>query len=679
MSEKNHKSREEKAILKRYSDLKYATDILGPGSLMTQQSHINASRMIMVNSQLTHMVSIKDPEAPLVPTGFENVLAKYSSMLCKSDGDYEIVAKFVKNEYNYVLIGYDKKRKHYHAWKRIEMEEHSESFCTRYNNKYLDSLEIGDVVEKDVYTHKSTNFDKYMNYCYGKNVNVVYLVSPYVYEDGILAMNGVNKMFNTYRAHTVEINLADNEILFNWFGDDKHYQGIPLVGEKTRNGYVAIVRRVDNASSPHSLKKSKLRKIERGSDRKYYATGRVVDIEILTNKDPDKMKDVGANKVINELYRQQQDYYKNLYYYMRDIVDNACSDEYTYSDEFTIICEEAHDYVDSSAFFADTSDNIYGSTKIIIHLLDEEEMIVGSKFVGRSGNKGVISKIFTPEESWTMEDGTPIHFVVATLGIVGRLNQSQLNEHSVNELSATAVRAMKQTDDVDVKCDIIYRLIEYLNKDEAKAWKKWVKNCTKEERAKLCKKIERRGNITIVQDPIDNANILDFANAYEEFPPHYQKIQFPDGGKSMREVLCAKMFYIRLKQDPADKYSTRSHGPVNPLTTLPAKSNMKKKFLAPFSDVAVRFGEMELEVLMAMVNHPAAVADYMMENSTSFEAKLAVSEQNYLGLPDVDINIDNIVMKGKKNIEWMSAYLNVLGTEIAVEVEEAEEGEYFVD
>lgn len=675
---KGGKSREEKAILKRYGDLKYPTDVLGPGSLMIQQSHTNSSRVIMSNSQLTHMVSIKDPDAPLVPTGFENVLASYSSMLDISDATYEVVAKFVKNEYNYILIGYDKKHKRYHAWKRIEMEEHSEGFSTRFNNQFLDSLEIGDTIDKGTYVQKSTNFDKFMNYQYGKNVNVVYLVSPFVYEDGILVMNGAEKMFNTFRAHTVEISLADNEVLLNWFGDEDHYQGIPLVGEKTRKGYAAIVRRVDNSKSVLALKKSKLRQIERGGDRKYYAEGRVVDIEILTNKDPKKMVNVGANKLINDLYEQQQEFYRQLYKYMRNIADNADSEGYTYSDEFSIICEEAHDYIDSSAFFADTSDNVYGNTKIILHLLDEEKMIVGSKLVGRSGNKGVISKIMTPEESWYMEDGTPVHFVVATLGIVGRLNQSQLNEHSCNELGATAVRAMKETNDVNMKGDIVYRLLQYLNPDQAKAWKKWFKDLDKEDKIKQCKKIERRG-ISIVQDPIENANIIDFARAYEEFPPHYQHIIFPDGGKSMREVLCAKMFYVRLKQDPLEKYSSRSRGPVNPLTTLPAKSNMKKKFLTPYSDVPVRFGEMELEVLMTMVNHPAAIADFMMENSTSFEAKLALSEQSYLGDPDEDIDMDGVVMKGKKNIEWISAYLGVLGTDIIVETEEAAPGEIFED
>ncbi|MDE6040988.1 MAG: hypothetical protein K2F99_05370, partial [Muribaculaceae bacterium] len=130
---KHKMHRMEKEILSRAQKLEYATDRLGPTSLMSQISHINSSRIIMMASQMGHMVSIKNPEMPLVPTGFENKLASYSGMLNKTEDEYKVVAKFQKNDYIYVLIGYDKKKKRYHAWKRIEAEEHSEGFATRYN------------------------------------------------------------------------------------------------------------------------------------------------------------------------------------------------------------------------------------------------------------------------------------------------------------------------------------------------------------------------------------------------------------------------------------------------------------------------------------------------------------------------------------------------------------------
>ena len=696
MGKKKNMSSQEKAILKRVNELKYPTDRLGPSSLMTQQTHINASRMIMVGNQLSQMVSIKDPEQPLVPTGFENVLGSFSSMLDKTDQEYEVVAKFVKNDYNYILIGYDKKHRRFHAWKRVELEEHSEGFATRYNNNYIDSLEIGDVIPKDTMIQKSTNFDKYGNYCYGKNVNTVYLLSAQILEDGILAMNNVDSMMVTTRADTQIISIGENELLLNWYGDDDHYQGIPRIGEKTRKDIIAVVRRVDNAKAPYTLKKKRLRHIERGSDRRYFGKGRVIDIDIRYNGDEDHMPEAGANKMIRDLYHQQQEYYHKLYDYMKDIIDDAENKGYTYTDEFSMYCAEAFKYIDAMTYFTDSNDNVFGNMQIIVHLMDDEKLNVGSKLVGRSGNKGVISHILPPEESWFMEDGTPIHLVVAALGIVGRLNPAQLNEFSINELSATAVEMMKATPDVNKKLRVVYNLMKFLNSDEADDFKKWCKKLDDKDKAKFAKRIEREG-IIIVQDPVDNANIFDIAEAYEHFPAKWQRIVFPDGKKSMRKVLCSKMFYVRLKQDPLEKYSVRSRGPVNPLTTLPAKSNMKKKGLEPFSDVPVRFGEYEIEIILAMVNHPAAVAAFMTENSTSWPAKVMMAEHNYLG--DIDLTYefedeedvdaeaylkelmenDTLLYSGKKNMEAISAYANVLGDEIEIEIEDAPDGEWFED
>ena len=58
---KRQLSNKEKAVLKREKSLEYVTDRLGPGSLMIQQSHTNSIRVIMVNHQLGHAVSTKEP------------------------------------------------------------------------------------------------------------------------------------------------------------------------------------------------------------------------------------------------------------------------------------------------------------------------------------------------------------------------------------------------------------------------------------------------------------------------------------------------------------------------------------------------------------------------------------------------------------------------------------------
>lgn len=703
-------SSEEKILLKRDAELKYSSDRLGAGSLMTQQSHINASRMIMVNHNFPQHVSIKEPEASLVPSGFENALAEYNDMNEQTDGDFKVVAKFEKSPYTYILIGYDENRRLYTAWKREELEEHSEGCATRFNNKYIDSLEIGNTIPSGTFIKKSESFDKNMNYQYGKNLNTVYMISTLVYEDGITLMNGAENMMNTFRSKTVTVPLSENEVLLNWYGDDKHYQGIPNVGEKVRAGYVAITRQLDGTKSPYALKAKHLRTPERG-DRPIYGEGRVIDIDIRYNGPRSKLVESAPNMQIIKLYDEQQEYYTKLYTYMQDIVDRAPLEGYSYTDDFSIICMEAFDYVDAATFFADSHDTIYGNMQINIQIMPEVPILVGTKLVGRYGNKGVVNRIIPKEKSWHMEDGRPIHAVVAALGIVGRVNQAQLNEAAINDAAYTAVQAIKNTDSYDTKAKIMYRLMRYLNSDEADKFKKFYRNMKPKEKEKFFRWVENNG-IVIVQHPIDNANILDIEKAYEEFPPNLQHIVFPDGGKSMYKVICSKMFFIRLKQDPIEKYSARSLGPVNPLTSTPAKSNRKKKNLEAISDVPVRIGEQEIEVLLTMVNHPAAIADFMAENSTSFYAKMTIALLNYLGyndtvdgvlddemeelydlgeLSDMEIAtafesnfksaMENAWINGseKKSAEQIMAYLNELQSRIVIETETAPDGEMYED
>ena len=94
------KTIKERVIIDRFSELEYDTDHMSAASLMTNIGHTNSSRLIMWAHNSGQWVSIKDPELPNVPTGFEKILGSYSSMLDQADHNYEIIAKFQKNLYN---------------------------------------------------------------------------------------------------------------------------------------------------------------------------------------------------------------------------------------------------------------------------------------------------------------------------------------------------------------------------------------------------------------------------------------------------------------------------------------------------------------------------------------------------------------------------------------------------
>lgn len=704
----------EKQLLEQTKKLKYKTDWLGPGSAMTMPSHVSASRAIMENQHIGHAVNIKNAEPPLVSTGFENVLGSKSSLLEKADGNYEVLYKIEKSEYISIIIGYDHERKHWDAWKRYEFEEHSEEFATRYNNSLLDSLEPGDVIPEGTPIHTTESFDKYGNYCLGRNLNTIYLISLLVMEDGIGIMNDVDKKMQTYRQTTCSVPLADNEIMINLYGENGSYQGFPKIGQKIKNGILCVTRMIDHTKAPFSLKGRQLRVIE-DNDKTFYANGRIIDINIRYNKNINELTRTALNEDLLKYYEYQQAYYRAIYDIMDRIVREAPEKGETYSDMFTIICEEAHDYIDSTAFFTDRNESVFGNMNIEFTIADTEPLMVGSKLVGRYGNKGVVSKIIPPEESWFTEDGRPIEAIVSALGFVGRLNPAQLNEHDINNRSYNCIQQMKAVDDLDEKADILYRYMKYMNSAEADDFRKYFDGLSDKQKRKFCRQVEENG-IYVIQDPIENLDLFEIDKASGEFPPVWTKIVFPDGSKSMRPVICSQMYFWRLKQDPKDKYSARSRGPINPLYDLPSKSNRKKNHQASVSDVAVRFGEHEMEVLLTMCPIPEVIADYMAENSTSFQMKELMSRSyytdagirtdddddfdpenyyydntetddigepmtfNHIFTPDDSIGEDIFpylenISDVKKNQQIINAYTHMLGTSLEIEYEKAPDGQ----
>jgi DNA-directed RNA polymerase subunit beta len=66
--------------------------------------------------------------------------------------------------------------------------------------------------------------------------------------------------------------------------------------------------------------------------------------------------------------------------------------------------------------------------KIIIEVAQMRNIQVGDKLAGRHGNKGVISIILPEEDMPYMEDGTPVDVVLTPLGIPSRMNLGQILE-----------------------------------------------------------------------------------------------------------------------------------------------------------------------------------------------------------------------------------------------------------
>jgi DNA-directed RNA polymerase beta subunit len=158
-----------------------------PGLSMT-----DANRAQMDASHLEQRVQVLDPQAPLIFTAFENEYGKYSSGYCELEGKWKVLCKIFKNDYSYDLIirkikNSEKEIKElkkgikpkyspgtYHVVQRVECTHLTEKYGYKHDNKVIDSLEKGDIVEGEV-LYKDNNRDDEMNLTHGRNLNVVYL------------------------------------------------------------------------------------------------------------------------------------------------------------------------------------------------------------------------------------------------------------------------------------------------------------------------------------------------------------------------------------------------------------------------------------------------------------------------------------------------------------------------
>jgi len=63
-----------------------------------------------------------------------------------------------------------------------------------------------------------------------------------------------------------------------------------------------------------------------------------------------------------------------------------------------------------------------------VYIAKKRKLQVGDKMAGRHGNKGIVSKIVSPEDMPFMADGTPVDIVLNPLGVPSRMNLGQLYE-----------------------------------------------------------------------------------------------------------------------------------------------------------------------------------------------------------------------------------------------------------
>ncbi|MGL5358055.1 MAG: DNA-directed RNA polymerase subunit beta [Metamycoplasmataceae bacterium] len=334
----------------------------------------DANRALMGSNMQRQAVPLLNPEAPIVGTGIEADIAKFSSSNLRAQDDGEVI---------YV----DSKKIKIQPENKKELHVYNLEFFKRSNQgtllKQSPIVVKGQKVKKDDLLTNSSSFAN-GELALGKNVLVGFSTwNGYNYEDAIIINERLVKddVFTSIHIEeqTIQFRKAKNR-------DDELTRDIPNTSTASKrfldeNGIVIV-----------------------GSE--------VSDGDILVGRITPKgeYNPTPEEKLMAAIFGQ------------RDSSFLDTSLKVKHGQKGTVIGVEV-----LSREFGDTLED--GIDKIIkVSIAQKRKIKVGDKMAGRHGNKGVISIILPEEDMPHLEDGTPLDIMLNPQGVPSRMNLGQVLE-----------------------------------------------------------------------------------------------------------------------------------------------------------------------------------------------------------------------------------------------------------
>ena len=568
-------------LLQRSAKYTNNDEFLGK-DILTLANKMSSSRSIMFSSNLDQFVVLTHPETPKLFTNYENAIGKYSSSYKKADRTFKIVKKISKfpdkpdNIYT-LIIKYDDD-KSYDILERKEYEKLTENYGYKYINN-IDNFKEGDKVEKGTLLYKSTSFDDNMNYMYGRNFKVLYLINNATIEDAITVSEDVCEKMESIYVDQVEISLNLNDLLVNLYGKNGDYKVFPDIGEEIKNNLLAARRRIDYEYSLYDLQTDRLNKIDNTTDTLFYASGIVEDVEIYSNRSIEELEKYFYNSQIIKYIGIQTVYQKKIANALEKIINSGAK----YSDNLSYLYRRLTDGMNENIQWS--NETVFDNLLVKIKLSKKDYLHIGSKLTGRCGDKGVISKICKKEEMPYTEDGEYVDIIMNALGVVNRLNPTQLFEIELCFISNEIVKKMKKLSEKE-RPKLLFDFLLDVNEDFGNVMKAAYKEC-KDKNAFIDEVMEK--GIPVYQPPFyGNVDLDKLAYLYKKYDIKAVKM-FYKGKQMLGEFVVGERYMMKLKHTPKTKFSTRSSSYINN-KNAPSKSLSYKKHNSLYPSTPIRLG-----------------------------------------------------------------------------------------
>lgn len=642
--------------------------MLGKGLIQPFVDCNSGSRKLMFSLNVEQSLPLVHPEVPFIMTGYEQEYGDRSSSIIVADDDYEVVGKICKfsdnPQHDYFLILRSMTNNKLSFIERKEYMYSTETYGYAYNTEVLDSLDISYEIPKGMMLRKSTAYDDVMNREDTVNLLTTYVSTDITMEDEIWLSETAREKLTSRLYKKVVVNLNDNDILLNLFGDTNTIKSFPMIGEYIQNGILCAVRREKTEESLFAQSVEMLQRILISDEKYTPGNGQVIDIDIRCNNS-DMLRDRFSNSQV--LY-----YYNDHIRFISEFVNciDMLMDRYhiTVRDIDYHLGKMYYNFKEELSGTQFRERKVYSGTQIEFMVKELNIPSTGDKISNRYGGKGVIAKI-TPDDEMPriMLTGEPIEAVVNSSSCPNRENPGQWHELSLTHVGKCIVDITKlgyfTTNEA---LQEIIKLLSFCSPLEAEEMADRINSFSEEDKDIYLQTIIDSGNIVMSILPMTESMSLDtLSELYDAFPYITQRkmlvpIESSTGklrfAPARRPGVVGHIAMYRLEQYAKEKHSVTSLSSTN-LRNENCRNKANKFYKATHQSTPVNFGDMESGDMGHLgFEH---VITLLMIHSVSPHGRRLV-EQIFTGDPYM-VNIELDKDSSNRSAEILAAYLKAIG------------------
>jgi DNA-directed RNA polymerase subunit beta len=335
--------------------------------------HDDANRALMGSNMQRQAVPLLRPETPRVGTGIEQRVARDSGQVVLSQATGVVTSANGRE----IVVADEKGDAHVHSLIKFSRTNQGTCFDQR------SMVQKGDVVAKGDALADSSSTD-HGDLALGQNVLVAFMSwEGYNYEDAIILSERLVKddFFTSIHIEKHEMEARETKL-----GPEEITRDIPNVGE-------ASLRDLD----------------ERGIIRVGADVG---PGDILVGKVTPKGETelTAEEKLLRAIFGEKS----------RDVKDTS----------LRVPHGERGKVIDVKVLNRANRDDLPPGVNeaVRVWIAQTRKISVGDKMAGRHGNKGVVSRILSPEDMPFLPDGTPVDIILNPIGVPSRMNLGQVLE-----------------------------------------------------------------------------------------------------------------------------------------------------------------------------------------------------------------------------------------------------------